>query len=296
MLLTIHVFLLFSKTMHPVRRWPLLAIVLLAETFPVPVLFADKIFLQGNSTPTVGTITKVDDASVSVDIPGGATAFQRAKIQRVEIAKPADLAAGLKAAQEGRGADAVKALEPIYTKYRGLPEPWIEEATARLGDSYLAVKEWAKARPLFAGLRKFYPQSAFKELALSGEAQALAGLNKPDDALKLIETMVEERSKEISVTDEQNRALGKAYVTIGRCHAAAKRDEQALDAFLHTTTIYYKDPSSVDDALFESALLFEKLENPGRARGQLTELISQFPSSPHIEDAKKKLASLNTAP
>ncbi len=281
--------------MHPVRRLQLLAMVIVAQTLIMPGLpAAEKIFVKGNSTPTVGTITKVDDNAVYIDLSGvGGTSLQRAKIERVEIPRPADLAAGLKASKDGKFADAVKTLEPYHVKYRGLPEPWVEEATARLGDSYLAVKDWAKARDLFLGMRKFYPQSEFKDLMTSGLAQALYGMSKPEDALKLLEPMVLEREKDESVGDEQNRALGKAYVTLGRCYAASKNNDQALNAFLSTTTIYYKDPVATSEALYESALVFEKMENLPRAKGQLEDYMRDFPGGPLAADAKKKLDSLN---
>ena len=280
--------------MHPVRRLQSFTLVIVAQTLVLSGLSAaDKIFIKGNSTPNVGTITKVDDNAVFLNLEGvGGTSMQRANIERVEISKPADLVAGMKAASEGKFADAVNILEPHYTKYRGLPEAWIEETTARLGESYLATEKWAKAKDLFSAMRKYYPQSEFKDLVVSGQAQALYGMSKPEEAEKLLEPLVQERAKEESVSDEQNRALGKAYVTLGRCYAASKKNDQALNAFLSTTTIYYKDPVATSEAQYESALVFEKMENLSRARGQLEELLKLFPNMPIAADAKKKLDSM----
>ncbi|MBI4027649.1 MAG: tetratricopeptide repeat protein [Verrucomicrobia bacterium] len=263
--------------------------------FTTDVLLAvDKIYMKGSSTPTEGAILKVEDASVRVQLGGvGETALQIANIERVEVSpRPATLPAGLKAAGEHKVQDAIKTLEPIYTQYRGLPEAWIEECSARLGEAYVAAQDWAKARELFVRFQKAYPQSELRDSIQSGMAQALFGLKQPEEALKLLEPLVAGLEKEATISDEQNRAIGRACVTLGHCYKAAQKDDQALDAFLKTTVLYYLDGNAVAEAQYESALLFEKMNNLARARGQLEDLLKESPGSAFAAEAKKKLDSL----
>lgn len=258
----------------------------------------DKIFRKGSRTPTQGTILRVEDASVRIALPGGAgeTAMQRAEIDRVEIVVPKDVEAGIKASLEGNSAASIKLLEPIYTQYRGLPQDWIEEMSIRLGESYLSAKDWTKAHALFAGFLKFYPKSPFHDNATSGNAECLFHSNQPEQAAKLLEAMIAERDKEVAVNDEQSRAMGRACVVLGRSLLASNKNETALEAFLKTTVLYYKDPSAVAEALYESSLLFDKMNNPSRARSQLETLVRDFPNSTISAEARKKLeASQKTA-
>ena len=258
----------------------------------------DKIFRKGSDTPATGTILKVDETSVHISLPGGvgSTAIQRAEIERVEVTMPAAVQTGAKAALDGKADEAIKLLEPLYIQYRGLPQGWIEEMSIRLGEAYLAKKDWPKAGVLFTGFEKFYPNSDFRDAAISGEAECAFRLNKPEDATKLLERMVSEREKELAVTDEQSRALGRACVTLGRCLMATNKQDAALEAFLKTTVLYYKDPVAVSEALYESSMIFEKMNNLDRARGQLEDLLKEAPHSPLAAEAQKKLETLKPAP
>ncbi len=255
----------------------------------------DKIYLRRVEAPVVGTVEKVDEASVLLGLNGGYTTIQRTNIRAVEISKPITLTAGFKAMEEGKIKEAIQILEPIYTKYRGLSEPWIEEISVHLGESYLTAREWGKAKNLFVEFFKFYPSSVFRDLAISGEGKALYSLNQKEDAARLLEGLLVEPEKEISVSDEQNRALGKACVTLGHCYLDAKKNEQALEAFLKTMTLYYLDRDAVAEAQYESALLFGKLNDPIRARDQLEDLIKEFPTSPFAVEAKEKLNSFESS-
>jgi predicted Zn-dependent protease len=251
----------------------------------------DRVYVKG--TETTGTITKVDDLSVFIQTTGdGTLALQRGAIERVEIKKPATLASALKALEERKFTEAIQTLEPLHVKYRGLPEPWLEDATLKLGEAYLGTKDWVKARGIFAFFKKYYPKSPLLDIVVSNEAQALFSTQSLPEAAKLLEGMVSKHEKEVSVSDEQNRALGKAFVILGHCYLAGNKNEEALTAFLKTTTLYYMDAGAVAEAQYHSALLFEKMNQVSRARGQLEELIKESPNSPLAEEARKKLIAL----
>jgi len=254
----------------------------------------DRIFSQGSSTPTVGTITEVDDTTVKVTLgAAGNTSLPRAKIERVEIAPPPGAEAGVKAFLRGDHKQAIKLLEPVFTKYRCLPQEWIEEISVQLGEAYNREGEWNKARELFLVFSRFYPKSRFGDVARSGEAQALMKTGKKDAARKILESLIKDLDGKTALSDDQNRALGRALVSFGQCCAEVNQNDQALDAFLKTITIYHLDPNAVAEALYESALVFEKMKNFPRAKGQFTDLLKDFPQGyPFLDEARKKLETL----
>jgi tetratricopeptide (TPR) repeat protein len=262
-----------------------------------PSLFAeDRIFLKGSASPTVGTVLGCDEKGVNFELSKRAkTVIQRATIQRVEIPVPGDLEKGLKLWEDGKWKDAIKALEPSHLRYQGLPQDWIEVGSVRLGQSYLAEGSWAKAGGLFSSFQKFYPTSEFRDVALSGQAEAAFHQDQTDVAMNLLEKLIADHSKEISVSDEQSRALGRAHLILGRCYLAAKKTDEALRSFLATTTLYYRDPKAVMEAKYESALLFEKMNDFGQAQTQYEEYIDEFPDAPQIAQAKQRLENLKSA-
>lgn len=259
----------------------------------------DKIFLEGAAQPTLGIVEKVDDTGVTLKFSdgSGSTTIQRANIERVEITPPEEaFKAAQKAWDGGKMAEVASILAPIYTRYRGLPQNWIETISVRLGQAYVAEKDWIKAGALFDSFVKFHPNSESLDVIRSGQAQALYGQNKLAEAAVILEQLVADREKDVLLSEEQSRALGRACVILGRCHAGAKKNQEALEAFLKTVVLYYHDSGAVAEALYESALMYERLNNPARARGQLEELLSGFPNMPVAAEAKKKLDSMKPLP
>lgn len=270
-------------------RWLSLA---LLWVFIGTLVAEDKIFQKGDGDPLVGTIIKAGDTAVQFQLPNGIVPIDRNRIDRVDIPQPAEVVQSIGQIEGGKISQGVAVLEPFYEKYKGLPQPWIEQMTVVLGESYLKMQLWAKARDLFVGVRKFYPQTEFKDLTVTGEAQALYGMGQSEQAMKMLNDLVAQRSKEVWVEDEQNRAIGKGLVTLGRYYAASQNWQESLQAYLKVTTLYYMDSSAVADAQYGSALAFEKLNRMDRAIGQLEEFIKNFPTSSLSADAQKKLESL----
>jgi tetratricopeptide (TPR) repeat protein len=287
--------LLRGKTMKRIVRCGMVAAIL---CWTVLESAADKIHQKGSTAVLEGTIIESKDATIKVAMgAAGETAVPRERIERVEIAQPASLKEGLDALRAGNWPQVVKTFEPLYVKYRGLPQDWLEEMTIRLGQAYAGTKDWSKTLELSLTFRKYYPESQFVDLASSLETQALVGSNKLGEAkgkLEILTKKIEDeaaKTREGAVTEEQDRALGPAYVVLGKCYEAANENDKALEAYLKTTTLYYRDTAAVAEALYQSALLFEKMKNPTRARDQLEELVKDYSNSSFAPEAKKKLDS-----
>ncbi|MFZ4693774.1 MAG: tetratricopeptide repeat protein [Verrucomicrobiia bacterium] len=273
----------------------LAAIPLLAAT-GLPLAEAqDKIFRASGGDPLAGKIERVDDTKIYVTLSAGSTTVERSQVARVEVPRPPTLDEAFGAMDKGRAADAVKTLDPLLQKYRGLAQDWIEEATARLGEAAVAAGDLAKARATFADFQRFYPKSRFTESVRAGEAEVLYVDKKNDQALKAFEAIVAAREKELAPPEAEARVLGHACLRIGQIYAAMKQPEKALDSLLRTTTIYWQDPAATAEALYESAGIYETLRNPARARGQLEDLLREFSDSTLASKAREKLKSLPTS-
>jgi tetratricopeptide (TPR) repeat protein len=275
------------------KRAHWLAAVALAAAAGLPPAGAqDKIFRVSGGDPLVGKIERVDDTKLQVTLGAGSTTVDRAQVARVEVARPEGLDEAFAAFEKGRAAEAAKALDPLVQKYRGLPQDWIEEATVRLAEASVSAGDFAKARATFADFQKFYPQSRFAEAARAGEAEVLYADKKPEEALKRFEAIVAAREKELAPPEADARVLGHACLRIGQLYAAMRQPEKALDSLLRATTIYWQDPATTAEALYESALAYEAMRSPARARAQLEDLLRDHPDSALASKAREKLKSL----
>lgn len=257
-------------------------------------LLAEDKLVRANGTVS-GKITKVDDNQVYLQLgDAGGTAFKRSDIKQVEIDKPASYEQGLKALKEGKIDAAIEAFEPIHSKYYGLPQPWLEDVSIKLGDCFLRKKNWAKARDVFQKFQKFYPQSSFKDAATYGDAHSSLGLNEKARAIELLEGMLAAHKDDISVSAEQSEGLGRACVVLGQSYAQSGKAKEALETFLKVPVLYYADGNAVAEAEYEAALIYEKQNNKKSARIQLETIINEFPDSPFAAEAKKKIDSLKS--
>jgi len=261
------------------------------------LLALDKILRTSSSNVLEGKITKVDDSQVYVQDGPAQMAYKRSELQQVEIEKPAGYQEALKAYEEGKNEKAIATFEVIHNQYYGLPEPWLEDLSIKLGQAYLNVKMWGKAVDIYTKFKKFYPQSLSKDAAIAGEAHAAFGVNDKTKAITLLEGLISERGNQISVSPEQSEGLARACLILGRCYLGASKTEQALETFLKVPVLYHmssegKSPSAVvAEAQYEAALIYEKMNNPTRAKSQFEEIISQFPDSPFAAEAKKRMDS-----
>jgi tetratricopeptide (TPR) repeat protein len=253
----------------------------------------DKVYMHTSQTPIVGTITKVDNTHVHLKIPAGDTSLRRVDLRQVEINLPADASEGLKLVEDSKWTAAISKLEPIFSKYRGLPDERLEELTLRLGDAYIAEKQWVKATALFRDFQNFYSQSEAKDMATACLGRALFGQNQKKAAVELLEPLVAEKSKALSLPLEQNKAMGRAHLVLGRCYKESGNKERSLESFLKTIVLYYGDEKALAEAQYESALLYADMKQKDRAKALLEEVLGEHPDAPIAQDARKALESLN---
>lgn len=122
------------------------------------------------------------------------------------------------------------------------------------------------------------PASAQQKLEASlGTARCLARLEKGGDAISLIQQVVK------GADPEELDMLSKAYTVLGDAYRAAGKEQDALIAFLTVDLVYNTQPESHAEALFNLTQLWDKAQNPERARQAKQMLETTYPDSPWVK-------------
>lgn len=124
-----------------------------------------------------------------------------------------------------------------------------------------------------------------KRAAELGQARCLAQLGKPEEAITLVQSVIQQADP------EDGAVLGRAYNALGlACRALAGREQDALIAFLTVDLVYNKVPENHAEALFNLVELWEKSANPERSREARSTLETSYPGSQWT----KKLSAAKT--
>lgn len=212
--------------------------------------------------------------------------------------------------------DAIKKLE-TFTKVRA-ENYHFYEAIFLLGDLYIAKKDFAGAETHYqklntapwpdykmaaknasaraslsnndlpGALSKYEEVAAMKgdtapevfrrNEALNGKATVLIAQQKIDDAVKVIDSVIEAAS-----TDD-GAVMADAYNLQGDCLQSQNKTKEAILAYLHVPLLFEKEKAANAKALFNLAQLWGKIDQPERAEQAKTDLQEKYPDS---EWAKK---------
>jgi tetratricopeptide (TPR) repeat protein len=95
--------------------------------------------------------------------------------------------------------------------------------------------------------------------ATLGKARCLSQAGKPDEAVPLVQGVIEKADPEAMDLH------AKAYNILGAAHRKADRPKEALMAFLHTDVLYFTNPEDHVEALKNLVDLWKELQKPDRA-------------------------------
>jgi len=105
--------------------------------------------------------------------------------------------------------------------------------------------------------------------ALAGKARCLGATGRFQEGLQLIEQIIKNNDPKT-----QQKVMAQAYNAQGVCYLANSQPKDALIAFLHTSELFYQDPDTHAEALYQLSKLWELVKKSGeanRARGLLRE-------------------------
>jgi tetratricopeptide (TPR) repeat protein len=112
-----------------------------------------------------------------------------------------------------------------------------------------------------------------------GKATSLAASGKNDEAVKLIQQVIEQ-------ADPDNQELyARAYVALGNCFKTAGKPKDALLAFLEVDLLYPNAPEQHAEALANLATLWAKVDKADRAAQAKAQLVQRYPHSRWVKAA-----------
>jgi tetratricopeptide (TPR) repeat protein len=227
-------------------------------------LVADDQIIKTDGTTINGTIVGVDGGQVTVEshTSNGGIAkvpYYISDIKSISMTVPAEVT---KVQAPGTAPGVViAALEPQVQQFAGLPASWIVNAMAQLGDAYSQVGQMDKALAVYNKISELYPGSPYENVAKASKAEVSLNAGKIDEALAIVQPIVDAANKNIAPSPKDGETFAKAFLVYGRVLEAQKKPQQALEAYLTVKTMFYQNPNLVAEAEHYSKDLRD--HNPG---------------------------------
>ncbi|MGH7136731.1 MAG: tetratricopeptide repeat protein [Pirellulales bacterium] len=157
-------------------------------------------------------------------------------------------------------------------------DAWKIKAGIDAGRAKLAEKKYDEALTEFEtalGLAENSKGPETQQLsAMLGKAACLAQTGKPDEGVKLAETIISK------LPAEEVDLHARAYVVLGNCYRQMpNHTKQALLAFLHVDVLYFSNPQCHAEALWNLASLWQDLKKIDRATQASALLKERYPNS-----------------
>jgi len=212
---------------------------------------ADDQIVKKDGSVITGRLVGVSNGQVMVETHssnGGIAKFPITitDIKSIGMAAPADVT---KAEAPGVAPAAViAALEPQIKQFAGLPADWVVEAMAQLAQAYAAQGQADRALAAYNQIDTLYPGGKYHAQAVAGKAEMNLKAGKIDEALAVIQPIVDQANKDIAPSPSDGAIYAYAFVVYGQVLEAQKKPRQALEAYLTVKTMFYQNPVLVDRA------------------------------------------------
>lgn len=220
----------------------------------------DKI-TKTDETVMTGQIVGVLNNQIQIKLPVGTVGVPVAQVKAVEMKVPAEVAASVNASP----AQIISTLGPIANTFKGLPADWAVEAMAAVADAYSAQGDGAKAHELYVEMGKLYPGSRYLIKANVGLAKTALQNKQPDEALKLVQPLIEQSAQKFFYPEAECRLYAEAFLVQGHAFEAKGQFSEALASYLMTSTVFYQNETINAEAVTRVAKLREanpKLSTP----------------------------------
>jgi len=266
-------------------------LLILAVGLALRAASADILVTAGSSY--TGQVVKVSGTGVGIKVGENEFTVTLPSILRAEIAKPDAVEKSLTAFRGGKYPEALAGFKSVADRYAGLPLPWAEESLLRLGDTQLALKDYAGAKKTFDTVKGYYPDKA--PMLEAKYARMLFVQGQADKAMQTVQAVLDPLLKRDFLTDDQEATVASGLVLLGDCQVAAGKLDDALNDYLKVITLFDVDPDQTAEAKYKAAKLFEQGGKWRRAKQTYDELLKENPTAVVAEDAKKRLADLTKA-
>ncbi len=227
------------------------------------VVAADQI-VKNDGTVVTGHILSVSDGAATMlsrTSSGGTAQFpvMLSDIKSITMDPPAAVTQ-VQAPNTPPG-QVIAALETPVKQYAGLQAKWVVDAMAQLGDAYSQVGDTSKALEIYNDIGTLYPNSAYTNIANASRAQVDVEGGKYDEALQILNPIVEKANQDLAPSPVDGATYAKAFIVYGRVLEAQKKLPEALDAFLTVKTMFYQNANLAAEADHYASEL--RKQNPG---------------------------------
>jgi tetratricopeptide (TPR) repeat protein len=205
-----------------------------------------------------GEIIGATKATVEIKTANGSFGVQRVNIKEVIMPPPKAYEEGMEAYAAGDYKKALTLIGGLVNKFKGLPTPWAESATAALGDIYVGLNDLKKAEAAYKEISEYYPSAKKSTRAEVGMARLAIVNGNWDDAAKRLKPVTEAALKQVDVTPQDGAAYGQAFLLSGKIHEQKQNYSEALQDYLRTVTIYYHDTAATKEAAASARTLREQ--------------------------------------
>ena len=260
--------------------------------------------------PALGSRIRFRGAALQAERdPAGGIAAMRAAFDPALIYSPADLDTFAGALlRAGDAAAAAGVLEKAARDYplpagvapaQAAPDVQEAQALALYGQARLAEAkaDHAGAAALYGRLKAEFPRSPKLAEANLGLARPLVAAGKFDDALRLLSEVARAPNAPL-----ETRARG--ILLTGEVFERQNKLPEAIDALLKVAVFYPGAATEAGEGLWRGSGLLERQaaglseatrpkQSEQRARGRkaLEDLVAKYPATPHVGEAKSKLAA-----
>lgn len=188
-----------------------------------------------------GKVVGLSDGSIRLQVGAGTVGVPLAKVAKVQVAPPADLAGGKAAFAAKDYKKALLHLAKVTALFKGLPTDWAREALALLGDTYLELKQLPQAEKAYSDLKTLYPGPEGEALASTGLARLSLAKEDYVAVVEQLEPTAKEALGKSYVSESDSARYGQLFYLLGQAREGQGNSAEALQDYLRTVTVFYHD-------------------------------------------------------
>ena len=249
-----------NASASPLQFWQLWARALLgwlviAVLFPACLSAQDTLVLT-NGQRLEGQVLEVADGRVCFKTGPAETRVPIDQVKSASMQPPRAFQDVLEFSRKGDPAKALAALQPLVQKFRGLPAPWAERASAMLGSLLLETGKVPEAEAAFTKFQSAYPKAqGLANLGLARLAIEKKDFNVAEPKLR---PLVDQARKTLLAPSGKNAEYGQALYLMGIILEEQGQAPEALEHYLLAATVFSEDAGVAARAQERADALSEK--------------------------------------
>jgi tetratricopeptide (TPR) repeat protein len=243
----------------------------------------------GQKVETLGVRRQGDMimGKVQVGSGNGEVGYHIPQIAKIEFPKPRGLDEASSLLSQGHPEKALGEIDQVvrfYEPFKDVPGAWWARAALIKVSALSALHRDAEGEALATEIQKFVTDP---ETARAAQLLLAADLIRKQDfkkAAKICEDVIKDST--------HPEILAEAWIKKGDLLYAQRRWDEALLAYLHVPVFYSDEKRFMPAALLGSGRAYKQLDDDGRAKKSLNELIATFPKSAEAAIAHTEIEKL----